>query len=268
MNDFHFKKKYGQNFIKNKGIVERIIKESNINNNSLIIEVGVGKGILTEELLKTGNQLISYEIDLTLKDYLEDKFKNSKNLKLVFEDFMNRDVDKDISEYKYNHLYFVANVPYYITTPILMKLINLGHKVDKIVMMVQKEVGERFSAKEGTKNYSSISVFLNYYYDVKKLFNVSKKEFVPQPKVDSVIIELTRKQELLEVNDYDLFHKIIKDSFQFKRKTIKNNLKEYNINIIENVLNKYNYTINDRAQKIPVEVFVEITNALWRDKYE
>ncbi len=262
MDDFKFKKKYGQNFIKDKNIVKRIVDESNILPDTLIIEVGPGAGILTEELVNTNNNVISYEIDLSLKEHLENKFKNKENIELIFEDFMNRNIEEDIKKYNFKHLYFVANVPYYITTPILMKLINLDVKVDKIVMMVQKEVGDRFSASNGTKEYSSISVFLNYYYDVKKLFNVSKHEFVPVPKVDSVIIALSRKEKLLKVNDYELFHEIIRDSFQFKRKNIRNNLKKYNLEKIEEVLLKYGYDLTVRAEELPVEVFVEISNSL------
>lgn len=262
MDKFNFKKKYGQNFIKNPMIVENIVNKSNIPEDTLIIEVGVGKGILTEQLVKHGKNVISYEIDLTLKDYLDNKFKDIDNLEIVYEDFMERDVNKDIKKYNYKSLFFIANVPYYITTPILMKLMNLETKVDKIVMMVQKEVGERFSALPKTKEYSSITVFLNYYYDIEKIMNVNKNEFVPVPKVDSVVIKLSRKENLLRVNNYDTFYKLIRDSFQFKRKNIKNNLKGYDMSIIEPILIKNNLSLNSRAEEISVDVFVDISNHL------
>lgn len=262
MEKFNFKKRYGQNFIKNPIIVEKIVEKSQIPEDTLILEVGVGKGILTNELIKHGKQVISYEIDTTLKDYLDEKFNNANNLEIIYTDFMERDIIEDINKYEYKNIYFIANVPYYITTPILMKLMNLNVNVDKIVMMVQKEVGERFNAMPKTKEYSSLTVLLNYYYDIRKLLNVNKNEFIPVPKVDSVVIALTRKRDLLEVKNYDIFYKLIRDSFQFKRKTIRNNLKGYDLTKIEEILLKNNLSLSSRAEEISVDVFVQMSNYL------
>ena len=262
MEKFNFKKRYGQNFIKNPIIVEKIVEKSQIPEDTLILEVGVGKGILTNELIKHGKQVISYEIDTTLKDYLDEKFNNANNLEIIYTDFMERDIIEDINKYEYKNIYFIANVPYYITTPILMKLMNLNVNVDKIVMMVQKEVGERFNAMPKTKEYSSLTVLLNYYYDIKKLLNVNKNEFIPVPKVDSVVIALTRKKELLEVKNYDIFYKLIRDSFQFKRKTLRNNLRGYDLTKIEEILIKNNLSLSSRAEEISVDVFVQMSNYL------
>ncbi len=262
MEKFNFKKRYGQNFIKNPIIVEKIVEKSQIPEDTLILEVGVGKGILTNELIKHGKQVISYEIDTTLKDYLDEKFNNTNNLEIIYTDFMERDIIEDINKYEYKNIYFIANVPYYITTPILMKLMNLNVNVDKIVMMVQKEVGERFNAMPKTKEYSSLTVLLNYYYDIKKLLNVNKNEFIPVPKVDSVVIALTRKRDLLEVKNYDIFYKLIRDSFQFKRKTLRNNLRGYDLTKIEEILIKNNLSLSSRAEEISVDVFVQMSNYL------
>ena len=262
MEKFNFKKRYGQNFIKNPIIVEKIVEKSQIPEDTLILEVGVGKGILTNELIKHGKQVISYEIDTTLKDYLDEKFNNTNNLEIIYTDFMERDIIEDINKYEYKNIYFIANVPYYITTPILMKLMNLNVNVDKIVMMVQKEVVERFNAMPKTKEYSSLTVLLNYYYDIKKLLNVNKNEFIPVPKVDSVVIALTRKRELLEVKNYDIFYKLIRDSFQFKRKTLRNNLRGYDLTKIEEILIKNNLSLSSRAEEISVDVFAQMSNYL------
>ncbi len=262
MEKFNFKKKFGQNFIKDKNIVKKIVDLSLIPEDTLVIEVGTGRGILTRELVGSAKNVISYEIDTTLAEYLNKEFSNFDNLEIIFDDFMKRDIVNDIKKYDYKNIYFIANVPYYVTTPILMKLINLELKVNKIVMMIQKEVGERFSAIPGSRDYSSISVYLNYFYDVKKLFKVGKENFMPVPKVDSVVIELTLKEELLKVNNLDLFFKLVRDSFKFKRKTLKNNLKDYNLNAIFDVLRKYNYDLSIRAEQLPVEIFVEISNNL------
>lgn len=262
MEKFNFKKKFGQNFIKNKNIVKRIVSTASVQKNILVIEVGPGMGILTRELVNNASMVVSYEVDLELKDYLDKEFLGVDNLKIIYDDFLKRDVSKDIEGYSYDEVYFVANVPYYITTPIMMKIIELPFKVSKIVMMVQKEVGERFASSSGSRSYSSISVYLNYFYNIKKEFIVSKSEFRPVPKVDSVVISLERKKDLLYVKDYDLFFKLIRDSFQFKRKNIKNNLKNYDIEKIEEVLLKNNLSLKSRAEEVPMEVFVQMSNSL------
>lgn len=261
MEDFNFKKKYGQNFLKDKNKVKKIVDSANIKDNSLVIEVGPGGGILTTELSLKADNVLCYEIDLELKPILENKFSKN-NVKIIFDDFLNRNIENDIEKYNYDNLYFISNVPYYITTPILMKLINSSLNFDKIVIMVQEEVGERFSAKPNSKDYSSITVFLNYYFDVKKEFKVNRLEFNPVPNVDSEVISFTRKKELLKLKDKDLFFKLVKDSFRFKRKNIKNNLKGYNLDIIDRVLKSNNLDLTSRAEQLPIEVFVEMSNEL------
>lgn len=262
MEHFEFKKKFGQNFIKNRSIVEKIVKEAAIPDHTLVLEVGPGKGILTGELAKVAENVVSYEIDCSLKPFLDQTFENYKHVKILYEDFMNSQIEKTLSTYTYDHLYFVANVPYYITTPILMKLMSLSIEVEKIVMMVQKEVGERFSATCGSRDYSSITVYLNYFFEIHKLFKVSKNEFIPQPKVDSIIVSFTRKKDLLYVKNYDFFFRLVRDSFQYKRKTIRNNLKKYHLETISMVLSKHGFSLNSRAEQIPYYVFVELANEL------
>ena len=159
--DFKFKKKFGQNFIHNEDIINNIATAIVPKENSLVIEVGPGGGALTKKLKQNFDSVLSYEIDLDLKESLEADFCNS-NVSFIFDDFLNRNIEDDLSIYSYDHLYFVANLPYYITTPIIQKIINSSLKVESIVIMVQKEVAERFSAKVGTKEYNSLTVFLNY----------------------------------------------------------------------------------------------------------
>lgn len=261
MEGFNFKKKYGQNFLKDKNKVKKIVDSADIKDNSLVIEVGPGGGILTTELSLKADNVLCYEIDLELKPILENKFSKN-NVKIIFDDFLNRNIENDIEKYNYDNLYFISNVPYYITTPILMKLINSSLNFDKIVIMVQEEVGERFSAKPNSKDYSSITVFLNYYFDVKKEFKVNRLEFNPVPNVDSEVISFTRKKELLKLKDKELFFKLVKDSFKFKRKNIRNNLKGYNLDIIDRVLKNNNLDLTSRAEQLPIEVFVEMSNKL------
>ncbi len=262
MKDFKFKKAYGQNFINDNHIIENIVKETQIEPNSLVIEIGPGAGVLTRELAKYSKYVLAYEIDSRLEDILDENLAECQNVQIIFDDFLKRDIYSDIKEYQYNNLYVVANIPYYITTPIINKLIDSQLPFKKITLMVQKEVGERFTAKVKTRDYGSISVFLNYYFDIRKLFLVSRNSFTPKPNVDSVVIALCAKEKKLPVDNEKLFFKLIKDAFRFKRKNLRNNLKSYNLIKVETVLKKYQMDLTYRAEELPLEIFVDIANAL------
>ncbi len=262
--DVKFKKKLGQNFLKDSNIVKRIVDISNIDKNSLVIEVGPGGAIMTKELALKAKNVLAYEIDSDLASEIERKLEGYDNIDVIFQDFLDSDLVTDISHYSFKHLYFVSNVPYYITTPIILKLIKSKLYFDNIVMMVQKEVGDRFSTSPGSREYGSITVLLNYFYEVKKEFLVSRKNFIPEPKVDSVVVSFKERKKKFAVKDYDFFENIVRESFQFKRKTIKNNLKKYDLKIVEAVLKEYGYDLSIRAENLDVEVFVAISNALWK----
>ena len=258
--NFNFKKKFGQNFIVDKNIINSIINKSNIDKETLVIEIGPGAGSLTSELGKVAKNVIAYEIDKTLKPILEKNIQS--NTEIIYEDFLKRNVLEDLKKYNHKKIYVVANLPYYITTPIIIKLIEDKLNIDKIVVMVQKEVGDRFKAKPNTKEYNSLSIFLNYYYTVEKLLDVSKNVFIPKPNVDSIVISLTKKEDKIKVNNEKLFFKLVRDSFKQKRKTLKNNLKGYNLEKIEEVLKKHNLDLTVRAETLPIEIFAEIANNL------
>ena len=167
----NFKKKFGQNFLNDENILNKIVKESEIPEDTLVIEIGPGAGALTNKLKDVASNVLAYEIDLDLQNILIDKFRDT-NVDIIWEDFLNRNIKEDIKNYKNKHIFVVANIPYYITTPIVEKIIDSGVNVEKIVIMVQKEVGDRFCAKPGSKEYGSISVFLNYFFNIKELFIV------------------------------------------------------------------------------------------------
>ena len=260
--DVKFKKKFGQNFLKNLNIVKRIVSISTVDSDSLVIEVGPGGAIMTKELASVAKNVLAYEIDTDLSEELYKRLDGVNNVDIIFQDFLLSNIIEDIASYDYKKLFFVSNVPYYITTPIILKLINSGLSFNKIVMMVQKEVGDRFSTSPGSREYGSITVLLNYYYDVKKEFFVSKKEFVPEPKVDSLIISFTEKKDRLFLKDFNYFEKLVRDSFQYKRKNIKNNLKNYDLKVIESVLLDYGYDLNVRAEMLSVDIFVNLANEL------
>lgn len=260
--DVKFKKKFGQNFLKDINIVKKIVRTAGIVGKSLVIEVGPGGGIMTRELSLVADHVLAYEIDEDLKEEHAKRLGDRDNVEILFQDFLESNIAEDVKKYDYDSLYFVSNVPYYITTPIILKLIGSGLFFNKIVMMVQKEVGDRFSTTCGNKEYGSITVLLNYFYNIKKEFLVSRKQFVPEPNVDSIIISFVEKKEKLVLNNFKYFEKLVRDSFQYKRKNLRNNLKNYDLEKVEKVLRNKGLDLTVRAEALPVEVFVEIANEL------
>ena len=264
MSEFRFKKKYGQNFLQNKNIIDKIANTAEVKPNSLIIEVGPGSGNLTVSLasLYKNSNVLAYEVDNSLEDVLASRLKDYDNVKILFIDFLKADIVSDVEEYSYENLYFVSNVPYYITTPILFKLISSNLGFEKIVMMVQKEVGDRFCSKVSSKDYGALTVILNYFFDVRKEFVVDRNQFYPRPNVDSVVVSFEKKEKKEYLNDRDFFIRLVHDSFKFKRKTLRNNLKNYDLDKIEQVLKKYEFDLNVRAEALDYKIFVEISNVL------
>lgn len=262
MYGFDYKKSLGQNFLKDDNIVNKIVNSIDYKENNIVIEIGPGAGALTKKLLCKVDKAILYEIDTRLEKILNKELKDYNNYEIIFDDFLKRDINEDLKKYDYDNLYIVANLPYYITTPIINKIIDDKIPAREITIMIQKEVADRLCAIPGTREYGQITVFLNYFYDIKKIVNVSKNCFIPKPKVDSAVIKMTKKERIEEVKDIVFFDKLVKDSFRFKRKTIKNNLCNYDLNIINNILNKYNFDINTRSENISYYVFVDICNEL------
>lgn len=260
-NNFHFKKNFGQNFIVDENLINNIITKAEIDKDTLVIEIGPGAGSLTSKLAKVGKQVLCYEIDKDLEPILHENVKDS-NVDIIFKDFLKCDVLPDLEKYSYEKLYVVANLPYYITTPIIMKLIEDKIPVDKIVVMVQKEVGDRFKAEPNSKDYGSLSIFLQYYFKVRKLIDVSRNVFIPKPNVDSIVIEFSRNDRNYNVKDENVFFGLVKNSFTQKRKTLRNNLKGYDLDKIESVLNKHGFTLTVRAEQLSIDIFVDIANAL------
>ncbi len=251
------KKSLGQNFLQDEQVLQNIANSIKTNENDLIIEIGAGTGALTKYLKQKNSYLICYEIDTRLKNIL-DKYQNNKT-KIIYKDFLKTNIIEDIP-YNYNNIYIIANIPYYITTPIIKHIINLP-KLNSMTLLVQKEVAKRLSAKPNTKDYGSLTVYLNYYFNINYLFNVKNTCFKPIPKVDSAVINFIKKDKYNLKNE-DIFFKLINDSFKQKRKTLKNNLKDYNWNKIKEILEKNNLNETIRAEQIPIEVYIEIANKL------
>ena len=258
MNNFKFKKQYGQNFLRDNYVLDKITDAIKLKNNSTIVEIGPGDGALTKRLITKNVNVLAFEIDTSLKMYL-DKI-NSDNLDIIYSDFLNIRLKDYFKEE--DRIYVIANIPYYITTPIITKFIDENIIPEEMILMVQKEVAERLSSKPGKKEYGAISALLNYFFDIDYLFTVNRDSFFPIPNVDSAIIKLSKKSDILSLNNFEKFKTIIFDSFKQKRKTIKNNLKNYDLSKIEKVLSKYNLSLSSRAEEISYEIYVEIANIL------
>lgn len=261
MERFNFKKKFGQNFITDKNLIYKITSLVPITNNDLVIEVGPGEGALTINLVNMAKHVLIYEIDKDLEDILNNKLIDFNNYTLTIKDFLEVDIKKEIKNYNYNKLIFVSNLPYYITTPIIKKFIDSGVLCDYMVVMVQEEVANRFCANVGSKDYGSLSVFLQSFYNVRKVLNVSRMLFNPIPNVDSAVVVMEKK-DIVSVKDYDFYKKFVKDCFRFKRKTLKNNLNGYDLEIIDDILSKYNLNLGCRAEDISVDIFIELVNLI------
>ena len=260
MDNFEFKKSLGQNFLKDQNIINKIINFSSVDKETLVIEIGPGQGALTKFLKLYHCQLVCFEIDERVKPFL--KLYEDEKTKVIYKDILDVNIKEEISDFKYNNLFVVANLPYYITTPIIEKIINSKINVEAMVLMVQNEVANRLCAKPNSKDYGFMTVYLNYFYDVDKLFVVNRKSFNPVPNVDSAVIKLSRKINSINADNEEVFFKLLKDSFMMKRKNIRNNLKKYDLGIIEEVLKEYDLDLGCRAENIPLECFIEIANRI------
>ena len=261
-NDFKFKKKFGQNFIVDKNVIDNIVDKALVDSDTLVVEIGPGAGSLTCGLASRAGHVLCYEIDTSLKDILSSNLSDFDNVDVIYCDFLKADVVNDLKKFSFSKIYVVANLPYYITTTIIMKIIEDKISIDKIVVMVQKEVGDRFRAVPGSRDYGSLSVYLNYYFDISKVLDVSRNVFMPKPNVDSIVVSFNRKQNNFSLKNEDLFFSIVRDSFKQKRKNIRNNLKGYDLSIISSVLEKYGYDLSVRAEELDISVFVDIANSL------
>lgn len=226
MTDFKKKKQYGQNFLTNPDIPRRIVAESGISENDGVIEIGPGFGILTRELSKVAKKVISVEIDSELIPILGENLKDCENVRIINNDILSVDVDALLrEEFADMDVCVCANLPYYITSEIVMKLLEGMHRFRSITVMVQKEVADRFCSKSGSENYSAVTASISYYATVKKLFTVKAGSFSPKPKVDSAVIrfDLHEKPPVSPV-DTRMFFEVIRAAFGQRRKTLSNAL--------------------------------------------
>lgn len=227
---FTFKKSFGQNFLTDTNILQKIVDTAEIDENVNVIEIGPGIGALTEFLAENAAEVITFEIDERLVPILADTLRDFDNVKVINEDILKSDLQARIKKFANPNLPIkvVANLPYYITTPILMHLIKSGIPFSEFVVMMQREVADRISAQPNSKSYGSLSIAVQYYMTAKVAFIVPRTVFVPAPNVDSAILKMTRRDKpAVEVKDETFFFKVSKASFTHRRKTLWNNLTSY-----------------------------------------
>ena len=241
------KKFLGQNFLSNQRVAKKIVELSGVSSDDIVVEIGAGAGTLTEEIAKVAKKVIAYEIDRSLEDLLRDRLSCFDNVEIVFEDFLKADLP-DVEDFVY-----VANIPYSITGPIIEKILR-ENRFRFATLMVQKEVAERIISKPGKRTFGYLSALVQSYCDVEKLFDVSKSNFVPNPKVDSTVLKLTWRGSDLEFEKYSRF---LSSAFEKKRKTLKNNLKSFLRNPDE-ILKDLGIDLNKRPEQISAHDFKRI----------
>lgn len=253
-------KSLGQNFLINQQIIDDIVKVANVNEDDLIIEIGPGLGSLTSKLADNAKKVVAIELDQNMIEILKERFSLYKNVEIIHGDIMKVDLKEIIGEEK--NVKIVANLPYYITTPIVMKLLEENLKMKSITVMVQKEVGERFCAIPSGKEYGAITVSINYYSDPKIVLDVPKDNFNPIPEVDSCVVQLKLKKNHIELKDKKLFFRLIKIAFSQRRKNIGNSLTGIGMTKqeVKEMLEALSLDINLRAENLSINQYAQIAN--------
>lgn len=263
--NFKFSKALGQNFLIDGNIVRKIVESAQITKDDYVLEVGPGMGTLTEELALNAKKVIAVEIDRKLGPVLKDTLGQYNNVEIIFGDILKLDLEEIIKEkMEDKKIKVVANLPYYITTPIIAKFLEEGYNIDSINVMVQKEVAERISASPDRKSYGSLSVFAQFYSDPTIVLNIPKSVFIPQPKVDSAVIRLKIDNKYPNI-DRDKFFKVVKAAFSKRRKTILNTLSsglDLSKEDVRGVLEESQLDPNKRAENLTIEDFISISNAI------
>ena len=263
-----FRKEFGQNFLTNRIIPEDIAESCADNPESLIIEIGPGIGCLTKELAERYRKVVAVEIDKGLIPVLDKTLAEYDNITVINEDIMKIDLEALVSEYSEGMPVSVcANLPYYITTPILMRLLESGVKFSSITVMVQNEVAARLAAKPGSADYGAITASLGYYGTVRRLFKVSAGCFVPAPKVDSAVVRIDLyKEPKYKVSDEELFKNLIKAAFEMRRKTLQNAISakfpQYSKEKLTEAITSLGFDERVRGERLSTEDFANLSNIL------
>jgi len=272
--DFQLSRSLGQNFLTDKNIIDKIVEAPEIGPRDLVIEIGPGIGVLTAEAARRAAKVVAVEIDRKLIPILKETLAEFDNIEILNQDILKTDLHKILEqnrEYKGQKIEgvkIIGNLPYYITTPIIMKILEEGVPADSITIMMQKEVADRLKAPPGSRTYGAISAAVAYYCRVDHVANVPKEVFVPQPKVDSAVLKLSlRKEKPLELANEKLFFQCIKAGFGQRRKTLLNSLTGvggYTKEQVESALSEAGIDSKRRAETLGIEEFGKVANALQR----
>lgn len=266
-------KSLGQNFLIDDCVIEKIIESSNIEKEDLIIEIGPGLGVLTERLLKKSNNVVVIELDKKMIEILQNRFCLNRNLEIINNDVLKVDLEKLIKNKKeqtnINKVKIVANLPYYISTPIIMKLLENRLEISEIIVMVQKEVAQRLGAETGKREAGAITYAVEYYAQATPIIDVPKESFIPSPKVESQVIKLeVRQNPKIEVEDEKLLFNIIQKSFMQRRKTLSNALINNKIldskEKVEKMFKTLEIPSNVRGENLTLEEFGKIANYVYK----
>lgn len=267
--NFNFQKKFGQNFLINTGVLEDIIDAAEVTDEDMVLEIGPGIGTMTQYLCENAGQVIAVEIDTNLIPILKDTLSAYDNVRIINDDILKVDINELAREYNNGRpIKVVANLPYYITTPIIMGLFESHVPIESITVMVQKEVADRMQAGPGTKDYGALSLAVQYYSKPQIVVNVPPNCFMPQPKVGSTVISLRRHQQpVVQVEDEKLMFKVIRASFNQRRKTLANGLNNYGgINLtkeqIRQSIEELGVPVNIRGEALSLEQFACLSNII------
>ena len=268
---FYTKKKFGQNFLLDEGVVERTIQGAGIGPDDVVVEIGPGMGTMTRALAQAAKAVLAVEIDEKLRKLLAETVPFD-NVEILFQDVMKTDLDRVVEE-KFGATSYkvVANLPYYITTPIIMKLLEEQKNIESITVMTQKEVADRMQADPGNKDYGALSVSVRYYAEAKVLTKVGRRSFYPAPKVESAVIGLTiREEPPVEVLDQAMFFTVVKGAFQQRRKTLLNSL-SHNLGFLSKdglreLLLELEIDPGRRGETLGIKEFAALSNRLYQIK--
>lgn len=260
---FEFKKKFGQNFLKDEVLLSEIVEKSGVMPTEVAVEIGAGKGALTSAIIKSAKKLYSFEIDNDLFEFLSQKFEN-QNVKFIFQDVMSMS-DEELNNIVGEPFRLIANLPYYITSPIITRFLQ-NPNTKSATIMVQEEVADRIIAKPKTKDYGVLSIICQIFGEVKKVLRVNRNMFYPVPNVDSAVVHIERKT--CNIQNVDNFIEFIKRAFSMRRKKLSSNLESlgFEKQNIEILLQSMNLSTSSRAEELSIEQFNELFEKLYKNK--
>ena len=261
---FSFKKKFGQNFITDKNLLSSIVAAAGVSDGDTVIEIGCGAGTLTRAIAEKAKKVIAFEVDAALKPVLERTLSGVENAEVVFKDFLKvnlSDLEKEIGEYS-----VVANLPYYVTTPLICKLLEEGKACKSLTVMVQEEVAERFCANPNTPEYGAITAVIALRARAEVVKRVSRNMFTPRPNVDSAVVKLTIEDGRIRVKDGELYKKVVHAAFASRRKTLENNLVntfKFTRDVAQKVISDCGIDLKARGETLTPEQFAKLSDKIF-----